>query len=117
VEQALSSKVLVITGGRGVGEGPPDNAILAIFHGGQEATHPACAPPAGPQADGRNHGLEAKPLHRLLEFDPAAFRVQAQAELPLECDLLVVDEPPMVNVPLMGLTCWTCQRAGLLAGG
>ncbi len=46
-------------------------------------------------------GLEAKTIHRLLEFDPAAYGFRRGPELPLECDLLVVDETSMVDVPLM----------------
>ena len=46
-------------------------------------------------------GLEAKTIHRLLELDPARYGFRRGAELPLECDLLVVDETSMVDVPLM----------------
>jgi exodeoxyribonuclease V alpha subunit len=46
-------------------------------------------------------GLEAKTIHRLLEFDPAAYGFRRGPELPLEGDLLVVDETSMVDVPLM----------------
>jgi exodeoxyribonuclease V alpha subunit len=37
----------------------------------------------------------------LLEFDPQAYGFRRGADLPLECDLLVVDETSMVDVPLM----------------
>jgi exodeoxyribonuclease V alpha subunit len=46
-------------------------------------------------------GLEASTIHRLLEFDPSAHGFRRNADLPLECDLLVVDETSMVDVPLM----------------
>jgi exodeoxyribonuclease V alpha subunit len=46
-------------------------------------------------------GLEAKTIHRLLEFDPASYGFRRNSDLPLECDLLVVDETSMVDVPLM----------------
>jgi exodeoxyribonuclease V alpha subunit len=46
-------------------------------------------------------GMEAKTIHRLLEFDPRSFAFKRDAENPLECDLLVVDEASMVDVSLM----------------
>jgi exodeoxyribonuclease V alpha subunit len=67
---------------------------------------------------GETTGLEAKTIHRLLEFDPGAFRFTRSAELPLECDLLVVDEVSMVDVPLLAslLDALPTEGALLLVG-
>src|SRR5207249_4847177 len=46
-------------------------------------------------------GLEAKTIHRLLETDPRSDAFRRTEETPLDCDLLVVDEASMVDVPLM----------------
>jgi ATP-dependent exoDNAse (exonuclease V) alpha subunit len=46
-------------------------------------------------------GREAKTIHRLLEFDPRAFGFKRNEESPLDCQLLVIDEASMVDVPLM----------------
>jgi len=46
-------------------------------------------------------GMEAKTIHRLLEFDPKAFGFKRSDDNPLDCDLLVVDESSMVDVSLM----------------
>lgn len=46
-------------------------------------------------------GLEARTIHRLLEFDPATAGFKRSEENPLACDLLVIDESSMVDVPLM----------------
>jgi exodeoxyribonuclease V alpha subunit len=46
-------------------------------------------------------GFEAKTIHRLLEVDPKAGGFKRNAENPLECDLLVMDETSMVDVMLM----------------
>ena len=46
-------------------------------------------------------GLPAKTIHRLLEVDPRTGGFKRQESRPLECDLLVVDEMSMVDVPLM----------------
>src|ERR1700757_1949497 len=45
--------------------------------------------------------LEAKTIHRLLETDPRTGSFRRNEEEPLDCDLLVVDETSMVDVPLM----------------
>ena len=40
-------------------------------------------------------------IHRLLEADPGSGGFKRTDEDPLDCDLLVVDEASMVDVPLM----------------
>ncbi len=45
--------------------------------------------------------MEAKTIHRLLEVDPRHGGFKRGVDNPLECDLLVVDETSMVDVPLM----------------
>jgi len=46
-------------------------------------------------------GLEAKTIHRLLETDPRTGSFRRNEDAQLDCDLLVVDETSMVDVPLM----------------
>jgi exodeoxyribonuclease V alpha subunit len=101
VEQALASKVLVITGGPGVGKTTLINAILQIL-AAKKLRIQLCAPTGrAAKRMAEATGLEAKTIHRLLEFDPASYGFRRNADLPLECDLLVVDETSMVDVPLM----------------
>ena len=45
--------------------------------------------------------LEAKTIHRLLEVDPKTGGFSRNEKKPLACQLLVVDETSMVDVPLM----------------
>ena len=63
-------------------------------------------------------GLEAKTIHRLLETDPRTGAFRRTEEAPLDCDLLVVDETSMVDVPLMRalLRALPDQAALLLVG-
>ena len=101
VEQALASKVVVITGGPGVGKTTLINAILRIL-AAKKLRLQLCAPTGrAAKRMAETTGLEAKTIHRLLEYDPAAHGFRRGVELPLECDLLVVDETSMVDVPLM----------------
>ena len=101
VRLALRSKLLVITGGPGVGKTTLVNSILKILAAKIPAI--ALAAPTGRAAKrlGEATGREAKTLHRLLEADPAQGGFKRGEEHPLDCDLLVVDEVSMVDVPLM----------------
>jgi exodeoxyribonuclease V alpha subunit len=101
VRIALVSKVLVITGGPGVGKTTLVNSILKILSA-KTVTIALCAP-TGRAAKrlAESTGLEAKTIHRLLETDPRTGRFRRDENEPLDCDLLVVDETSMVDVPLM----------------
>jgi exodeoxyribonuclease V alpha subunit len=98
---ALASKVLVITGGPGVGKTTIVNTILRILSA-KDVRLLLCAP-TGRAAKRMNEatGFEAKTIHRLLEVDPKSGGFRRDTENPLDCDLLVVDETSMVDVLLM----------------
>jgi exodeoxyribonuclease V alpha subunit len=49
-------------------------------------------------------GLEARTIHRLLEFDPANGGFKRTEENQLDCNLLVLDEISMVDVPILAAT-------------
>jgi exodeoxyribonuclease V alpha subunit len=101
VRQAVSSKGMVITGGPGVGKTTLVNAILRILV--VKGVEVALAAPTGRAAKrlSESTGMEAKTIHRLLEVDPRHGGFKRGLDNPLECDLLVVDETSMVDVPLM----------------
>jgi exodeoxyribonuclease V alpha subunit len=101
IRLALRSKVMVITGGPGVGKTTIVNSILQILAAKSVALL-LCAP-TGRAAKRMKEatGMEAKTIHRLLEIDPKSFGFKRNKENPLECDLLVIDESSMVDVSLM----------------
>ncbi|HWR39197.1 MAG TPA: ATP-dependent RecD-like DNA helicase [Patescibacteria group bacterium] len=101
VRLALTSKVLVITGGPGVGKTTIINTILTILAAKRVKT--ALCAPTGRAAKrlAESTGREAKTIHRLLEVDPANGGFKRNEHNVLECELLVVDEASMIDVPLM----------------
>src|SRR5215208_649350 len=114
----LTSKVAVMTGGPGVGKTSSLDTVLRILTA--KGVKVALAAPTGRAAKRMTEqtGLEAKTIHRLLEIDPKHGGFSRTEENPLDCDLLVVDETSMVDVPLMNaLTKAIPPHAGLLLVG
>jgi exodeoxyribonuclease V alpha subunit len=118
LRQALTQRMLIITGGPGVGKTTLLNAVLLILRA-KEVRCQLCAP-TGRAAKRMSEatGLEARTIHRLLEVDPGSGRFLRNESRPLDCDLLVVDETSMVDVPLMShLLKALPPQAGLLLVG
>ena len=99
LRRALCSRVLVITGGPGVGKTTLVNSILTLLRA-KKVKCLLCAP-TGRAAKrlSETTGLEAKTIHRLLEYQNGGF--SKNASNPLDCDLLVADETSMMDVQLM----------------
>jgi exodeoxyribonuclease V alpha subunit len=118
IRLALRSKVMVITGGPGVGKTTIVNSILQIL--AAKAVRLLLCAPTGRAAKRMKEatGMEAKTIHRMLEIDPKSFSFKRNEESPLECDLLIVDESSMVDVSLMHalLKAVPDQAAVLLVG-
>lgn len=99
IQKALDSKVMVLTGGPGTGKTTTTQGIIAAF----KARHMSIllAAPTGRAAKRMNEatGMEAKTIHRLLEYNPMD-GYKRNDENPLEGDALIVDECSMIDILL-----------------
>ena len=101
VRLALTSKAVVVTGGPGVGKTTIVNTILRVLTA-RGVDILLCAP-TGRAAKRMSEatGMEAKTIHRLLAVDPRHGGFRRDADNPLDCGLLVINETSMVDVMLM----------------
>lgn len=102
VRTALTSKVSVLTGGPGTGKTTTVRAVLELV--AAKGCTVRLAAPTGRAAKrlAETTGVEAKTLHRLLEFAPGEGRMfKRDDENPIDADLVVVDEVSMVDLLMM----------------
>ena len=100
IRRAATAKVLVLTGGPGTGKTTTTQGIIAAYR--TFGLNILLAAPTGRAAKRITEatGLEAKTIHRLLEFKPPE-GYQKNEETPLEGDVLIVDECSMIDIVLM----------------
>lgn len=100
VKTAISSKVMVLTGGPGTGKTTTTLGIISAYK--QAGCQIILAAPTGRAAKRMSEatGMEAKTIHRLLEYKPPE-GYQKNEEHPLEGDVLILDECSMIDIMLM----------------
>lgn len=99
--EALRHRVLVLTGGPGVGKTTLLNTLLMMLRAKKVTCQLAAPTGRAAKRLAEATGWEAKTLHRLLEVDPRTGRFLRNEKHPLETDLLVIDEVSMVDISLM----------------
>ena len=100
IRQAVNSKVMVLTGGPGTGKTTTTQGIIAALK--DMGLKILLAAPTGRAAKRMSEatGMEAKTIHRLLEYNPAD-GYKRNDENPIEGDVLIVDECSMIDILLM----------------
>lgn len=100
IEKAVKSKVMILTGGPGTGKTTTTQGIIAALKGmGMDVQ---LAAPTGRAAKRMSEatGMDAKTIHRLLEFHPLD-GYRRDKDNPLEGDALIIDECSMIDIILM----------------
>lgn len=100
IRAAVSSKIMVLTGGPGTGKTTTTMGIIAAYRAA--GCRIILAAPTGRAAKRMSEatGMEAKTIHRLLEYKPPE-GYQRKEENPLEGDVLILDECSMIDIMLM----------------
>ncbi len=100
INVAISSKVMVLTGGPGTGKTTTTLGIIRAYK--MAGCEIVLAAPTGRAAKRMSEatGMEAKTIHRLLEYKPPE-GYQKNEEKPLEGDVLILDECSMIDIMLM----------------
>ena len=100
IRTAVSSKVMALTGGPGTGKTTTVKGIISAYQAA--GCRILLAAPTGRAAKrmAEAAGMEAKTIHRLLEYKPPE-GYQRNEEKPLEGDVLILDECSMVDIMLM----------------
>lgn len=97
---SAKSKIMVLTGGPGTGKTTTTQGIISIFQ--KNGLDVLLAAPTGRAAKRitETTGLEAKTIHRLLEYKPPE-GYKKNEENKLEGDVLILDESSMIDLLLM----------------
>ncbi len=117
IGEALSSGVMIITGGPGTGKTTIIRALLRIFDILGFKT--ALAAPTGRAAKRMSEATvhEAKTVHRMLEMERTAEdvpRFRRDSENPLDEMAVIVDEASMIDLPLMASLVRAMRRGSRL---
>ena len=114
LSKALTTKLMVITGGPGTGKTTLVNSILTMLKS-KKLKIKLCAPTGrAARRLSETTGFEATTIHRLLEIDPIYGGFKRNANNKLECDYLVIDEVSMVDVPLFHSVMQAIPESGAL---
>lgn len=102
IRMALSSNLMILTGGPGTGKTTALKGIIQMFKSMNLSI--GAAAPTGKASKRMSEvtGLNAKTIHRLLDYNPY-YGYGYNEENPLPYDVIIIDEMSMVNVLLMNV--------------
>lgn len=109
IESCFDQGVTVITGGPGVGKTTIIKTILDCFERFEDEYVELCAP-TGRAAKRLSEvtGRQGRTIHRLLEYNAAEQNFGRNAENPLECTTVIIEESSMIDTILMSKLLEAC---------
>ncbi len=100
VTNAAQTPVSIITGGPGVGKTTVIAEIVRRAKAARLKVYLAAPTGRAAQRLSETSGINARTIHRLLKWEPQEHKFAYGLNLKLPCDLLIVDEVSMLDVPL-----------------
>jgi exodeoxyribonuclease V alpha subunit len=100
IEAVAANKVVVITGGPGVGKTTIVKVVLDVFKAAKLATRLAAPTGRAAKRLAEATGAPSVTVHRLLEFEPKLRRFQRGRGNPIDAQAIIVDEASMIDVLL-----------------
>ncbi len=98
VQAIVGCNCAILTGGPGCGKTTTTRVVVALLHAMGRSVQLAAPTGRAAQRMGEVIGLEAKTIHRLLEYQGTGFK--RNEKNPLKCDTLIVDECSMLDISL-----------------
>lgn len=101
IKKSVNNRLLVVTGGPGVGKTASIRAIIEIQKKLKRRILLAAPTGRASKRAAQMTGHDASTIHRLLEFSPMEMRFTRNMDNPLEADTVIIDETSMVDILLM----------------
>ena len=98
VELAVTSRMLVLTGGPGCGKTFTTKTVVDLWRAMGKSILLAAPTGRAAQQLSEMTGQEAKTIHRMLAFDPKTMQFRFNEENPLDAQAFVVDETSMLDL-------------------
>ena len=100
LRMALTSRVSILTGGPGTGKTTILRALVAMLRAKKVRIELGSPTGRAAQRLAESANYSAQTLHRILKYEPAENKFVHNAEQPLNCDYLIVDEASMLDTRL-----------------